>query len=320
MFVDDNESFLQALHTVLHGSGAFTGTFWSSPRAALQFLNERYQPDPFTNRFSKAIEASAVEHYLLATDIENLYKESNNPKRFDQISTVVVDYDMPEINGIEFCRHIRVPHVQKILLTGAADEQLAVEAFNKRWIDGFVRKQDKGFEDTLKNVVSDAQKNYFLRLSSTMLSSSKGAVTDPVFADYFYDILAQNHIVEYYLFEHFGSFVLIDSSANIYGFFTHNKDQVDAAYYEIKDEGLISQTLKDGLRNYQNMFCYKVSTGHNMPPVEAWKNHIFKAHALHGFETYYCAFTRDVFHFDTSDILPFEQYCKPFGNLQMNQV
>lgn len=43
---------------------------------------------------------------------------------------MVVDYSMPEVDGIQFLTSIRNANCMKILLTGIADEREAVAAFN----------------------------------------------------------------------------------------------------------------------------------------------------------------------------------------------
>jgi CheY-like chemotaxis protein len=52
------------------------------------------------------------------------------PSRFNNIAVLVVDYSMPTINGIEFCKQLGDKHVYKILLTAEADSDIAINAFN----------------------------------------------------------------------------------------------------------------------------------------------------------------------------------------------
>ena len=52
----------------------------------------------------------------------------------------VMDVAMPELNGMEFCRRITDPSIRKIVLTGKADEHVAVKSFNEGLIDRFIRR------------------------------------------------------------------------------------------------------------------------------------------------------------------------------------
>ena len=49
-----------------------------------------------------------------------------------EVSVVVVDYFMPEMDGVTFCRRLNNPSIGKILLTGRAEDSVAIEAFNFR--------------------------------------------------------------------------------------------------------------------------------------------------------------------------------------------
>ena len=51
----------------------------------------------------------------------------------DMISTVIVDYDMPSQNGIDFCRQLSDLPIKKVMLTGRADYKLAVDSLCLRF-------------------------------------------------------------------------------------------------------------------------------------------------------------------------------------------
>lgn len=53
----------------------------------------------------------------------------------------VVDYSMPGMNGLKVLEQVATWPGARVLLTGQADEQLAVEAFNLGLIDKFIPKQ-----------------------------------------------------------------------------------------------------------------------------------------------------------------------------------
>ena len=66
-----------------------------------------------------------------------------NKERFGETSVVVVDFAMPQMNGEEFCRklgQLKGNSVKIIMLTGEADEEMAVRLFNAGVIDKFLRK------------------------------------------------------------------------------------------------------------------------------------------------------------------------------------
>ena len=65
-----------------------------------------------------------------------------------------MDIRMPEVDGIEFLASIRGVACTKILLTGAAGETEAVDAFNAGLIDFYLKKTDAGMTRKLASMPS----------------------------------------------------------------------------------------------------------------------------------------------------------------------
>ena len=61
--------------------------------------------------------------------------------RFDLTRVLVVDYSMPAMDGLQVLDGIVDWPGSRVLLTGQADEQIAVNAFNRGLIDQFLAKQ-----------------------------------------------------------------------------------------------------------------------------------------------------------------------------------
>jgi len=66
---------------------------------------------------------------------------ANHPERYALARTCVVDYAMPGNNGLNVLNNMLDWPGSRVLLTGQADEQIAVQAFNDGLIDQFVPKQ-----------------------------------------------------------------------------------------------------------------------------------------------------------------------------------
>ena len=66
---------------------------------------------------------------------------SKYTERYALARVCVVDYSMPGMDGLEVLAELREWAGARVLLTGQADEQLAVQAFNRRLIDQFIAKQ-----------------------------------------------------------------------------------------------------------------------------------------------------------------------------------
>jgi CheY-like chemotaxis protein len=77
---------------------------------------------------------------------------------YEMVKTLVIDYSMPGKNGLQVLEEIHESPTARILLTGQADEQLAVRAFNGGLIEQFIPKQLENVGQRLTLVVSDMLK------------------------------------------------------------------------------------------------------------------------------------------------------------------
>lgn len=315
LFVDDNPEYLKSIETVL-SEKTYLSLFYESPSKALKYLNEEYTPDPFTLRWLDQPDATTLEHKTLDVNIRDIYKEVYNNKRFDQVSTVIVDFDMPEMNGLEFCSAIENKHIQKILLTGAADEHLAVEAFNEGIIQRFLQKQDSEIFTKLEDSIYRSQLRYFNSLSAVIHEAllSKGhsttAINNTDFIQAFQEIIKTYNIVEFFQFEASGSFLMLDSKGLDYGLFTHSLDRIEADSLEIADdpEDEIPDTVKQSILNKEKLICYHNRDEAELPPPSKWSKYLHDAQCVQGKTPFYYALAPKGLDLDRSKILSFSRF------------
>ena len=316
LIVDDHFPYLRQLHANLPGD-ATSYLLYQNPHKALTFLQEEYRPDPFTRRCLTSEDSFRYEHRALDVNIKDLYREIYNPARFDQISVIVVDYDMPGMNGLEFCKQVTDPNIQKILLTGIADEQIAVQAFNEGVIHKFIKKEDRVRGELLHEAILDAQKRYFLKLSRIIneavqgQSRLKSALADSSFLPVFQEIVAQNNIVEHYQFESSGSLLTLDASGKLGAIFIHSEDRMAHDYEEVMSEpdSTVANRVKESLKNKTHMLCYLSEEGTPWPALEQWEDYLCPARKIEGeSSTYYCAYQPNGIEINTLDMLSFGIY------------
>jgi CheY-like chemotaxis protein len=77
------------------------------------------------------------------------------PPAYGLTKVLVVDYSMPGKNGLEVLQELHGLPTGRILLTGLADEQLAVKAFNNHLIEQFVQKHSANVGQRLKQAIGD---------------------------------------------------------------------------------------------------------------------------------------------------------------------
>lgn len=214
IFVDDNTGFLQSL--VLHLPEDLAFQLFSNPEHALQRINQTpTQPPLYERCFShyRNLVPSDDAERLIHLDLNLIEQEVSNPDRFREVSVVVVDYDMPSINGLDFLRSLNDPHVKKVLLTGVADEKVAVRAFNDGLIDRFIRKQEPEAIGTLVRNIHELQLAYFSDVSQMLLNSlllqSPSFLGDVAFQQLFEQLRTEHEFCEYYLVENPSGLLLL---------------------------------------------------------------------------------------------------------------
>jgi CheY-like chemotaxis protein len=73
--------------------------------------------------------------------IPQILKYWDDSRRYTLARVLVVDYSMPAMDGLQVLDNIVDWPGARVLLTGQADEQIAVNAFNRGLIDQFIAKQ-----------------------------------------------------------------------------------------------------------------------------------------------------------------------------------
>src|SRR4051812_28713831 len=151
VLVDDSDTFLRSLSFQL--DPALASMSFHDARCALDWLllfGHR------TGRKNDRLAASfdtyprSQEQCNVAFDIAHIHRIGFEPQRFMTPSVVVVDYSMPQMNGVDFCQALSGLSCKKILFTGAADEKIAVDAFNRGLIHRYIRKNDDNALDKLE--------------------------------------------------------------------------------------------------------------------------------------------------------------------------
>ncbi|WP_334005969.1 response regulator [Burkholderia cepacia] len=188
VFVDDNPDFLQALR------GAFPdehlNRFFTQPRVALDFVSSRDVEMPPT----------AADYFGAEKKGGNAIGEDalTDPARFEAVSAVVVDFSMPEVDGIQLLSSIRNANCMKILLTGVADEREAVDAFNAGLIDCFLKKTDVEMPRKLATVLDNAKRKHCAARGHISLHEAGSTYRDPRIVKLIDEVAAREGIVEYY--------------------------------------------------------------------------------------------------------------------------
>lgn len=315
LFVDDNRDFL--LNFVLQLDESVAYRIFDEPIRALDYVNNKrcelgvLQNHRCLQAYADARTQSAVGQNL-DLDLAAIHSEVYNPNRFAEVSVVVIDYAMPSMNGLEFCRQIENSNVKKILLTGQADEKLAVEAFNEGLIHRYIKKNDVHATDRIMKSIHELQGDYFHLMSDAierLLPISKpSCLQDENYIRFFQQFIKHNRITEYYLADHSGSYFLLDDDANVSFLIVKNEEEMNRCYNWALEQGVQERVLEQlkTREKIPNVWHSSTST----TSVIDWDKNLFPASRFTANDTYYYSHIRsnDWMNIRQPKILSYQRY------------
>lgn len=255
VFVDDNINFIDSINLELNN--VLNCKYFHDPVEALRFFKEDYQSRPFINRCFVEPEEEQSDNLFYQMDLRKIRNEAQIIDRFKEIAVVVIDYTMPGMNGFELSHNLRAinPFIRIILLTGEADHDVAVKLFNDEVIDKFIKKGSTDLINVLISTIRESEHNYFSRLSQTVfdninkLSHKLTRLRDPVFVAFFNTLCKEKDVIEYYLVDDNGSFLLIDKVGDPHWLAVIDRDELHGYYVYAEIEqapATVVEPLKTG--------------------------------------------------------------------------
>jgi CheY-like chemotaxis protein len=292
VLVDDNITFLSNIKSLLKKKLSLLS--YHRPQDGLAYLNEEYVHEPFSIDLLVP-ENPRSDRLMINVDVRAIDQQIYNPERFAKVAVVVVDYSMPGMDGFTFCQQLKLRrNLRIIMLTGEADNRLAVQAFNEGLIHQFIMKSAPDLETVIFNAIQEQQQNYFIKESEAILECSYEQseklyhlLTDPHFITLFDSICQQHKIVEYYLLDSEGSFLLLDGDKRA-TILALKSQEVLNHYHEIAEFGENTKaSVLTALKNYTHVPLFYLGRDLSTPP-ENWESYLHPANKLMGLhECYY---------------------------------
>ncbi len=315
VLVDDSDSFLRSLSFQL--DPALVSKSFHDTGNALAWLREHGEGAP---RREAPLSASfdtyarSLDQCNVALDVEQIHRISFQAQRFTTPSVLVVDYSMPQMNGVEFCAALRHLPCKKILFTGAADEKIAVDAFNRGLIDRYIKKSDDNALDRLEAEIGALEHEFFCARSDTLRDvlalHHYTFVCDPAFAALVQRLTEQHGIVEHYLFPNPAGMLLIDRDGKA-RLLVVETDESLGAHYEMAVDNDAPPSLLAALRarciipffaDGDGMYCDTFG--------RAWHQYSQAAQICRGKQDYYWSLFELPPTHPASQTLPFSQFLR----------
>jgi len=162
--IDDKPMVSETLSLLL--SDKFNVKSFDRPSDFLRFIADYRTPLSNDIAFQLCTEHEnydTARHMIVDFDVSKLHALIQNEERNNEISVIIVDYRMPELNGLSVCKMIKRLHVRAkiILLTGEANLQTAIDAFNENIIDQFIEKSSPTLSDDIIKAVTELSHQYY---------------------------------------------------------------------------------------------------------------------------------------------------------------
>lgn len=316
VFVDDNKPFLENIQ--LNIGHRTPCVLYSDSTQALKAIQKAIQKNNDL-RSVVDIDTESSDYARMSSklpiryNISNIFKHIYNNARFSEVSVIVVDFEMPNLNGEELCKLLRKnnPLTKIIMLSGEADDVIAVRLFNEGLIDQFIYKGRPGWDNTLINSIKEMQKRYFEDLTTPIIKvlayDQDSSLGDPAFIDLVNQIYSELSASSYYLFELSGSFLFFDDLGTPTWLIVKTLDELKETADEIDAPKSLIKAMKKGeVVPYFSKFedCFDNQK-------QDLEKHFYKAKILKGKKDYCYALIKDQlldFPLDRDKILSFNEY------------
>ncbi|ODN42864.1 response regulator [Piscirickettsia litoralis] len=299
LFVDDSPGFLAAME-LSYGHKLDTVqernplnaldliNSQSSACSALSYLASKDQAVLIDDDSDQIEDAAKFQLQLNLRELPSFLQQQNMNR---PVAVVVVDYDMPEMNGLDFVRAIKNNRIKKIMLTAKADQDIAIEAFNDGLIDQFIYKTDRRLQEKLFSVIQELTNVYFDDLSENIRNivkldnSTCNLLQDKKYINQLNMVKEQLGTFCYHLYDQHGSYQFLDAKGQKTIVLVENKEgflEKLALLESIEAPGELIDAVKS---RKKLLFIERESCYHR--PAEEWDKYLHDAIAIS--EEHYCA-------------------------------
>lgn len=284
LFLDDNKNFLTLLELELATSlEPYADTFFcATPEEAYKLIQLYCKRTPNIFKSNDKTEVDTITLHQIDMDVGKLHTLIYEANRFKQIAIIIVDYQMPMLNGVDFCRSVLNKSLYKIMLTMQADKNVAVQAFNEGIINKFFLKKNENLYIELVNAIKDLANQHFEKLSSFIIEGLGAEFKKLFYCDEFFKIFnsvkQQFNAIEYYLVDSSGSFLFLDEKANPTWLIIRSEKEILEQISIL--EGLEApKSIVSSLKKREE-FLFMPHDNDYKKPIKEWSSFLFESKKL----------------------------------------
>lgn len=268
---------------------------FNDPREAIAWLRarnalcQRNHP-AMTVQYDDA--SLSMERRVVEMDLARIHHQAGKADRFLHPAVVAADFSMSEMTGLDFFSEIADLPCRRVLLTGTADESVAVRGFNDGLIDRYIKKGDPNALDMLIQCTGELQEAYFRGLSGTMREilgrHSFPFLSDPATMRVLAKLMARYGFVEYCLYPNPGGFLLLTAKGEATLMVIENEASL-LAHCEAAEMLDAPSELLQSLQELKVVPYFWPGNGLYVPVCHDWEPYCLPAQTFVGRDTYYYA-------------------------------
>ncbi|MEM7589268.1 MAG: response regulator [Myxococcota bacterium] len=238
--------------------------------------------------------------------------EIYNPQRFCRVSVLSTDYRMDGKNGLQLCSEIGKNSIRKIIVSQHLPVKKAVEAVNSGLLRGYVEKNDIDAMQQLQALLRQAVPEFFCQESGNFHDAGQragSALQDPAFLAWFLQLSRKHNIVEHYMLDEAGTFLLVDKNKQMLGLCVRSHEQLQQQANQADILGAPNYVVHN-VSSCSHMLCSPHLNNQHLSKEMPWERilHPTSKEVIQGQQKYYICCRSDMFDIKTSDVLSFAQY------------
>lgn len=215
-------------------------------------------------------------------DFNNITKFYNSVKNLDtSIGVVVVDYNMPVMNGIDFCKSIDDYKLKKILLTGELNFKEAISAFNNKILDGYLNKGEQFVLEKLKHIIKTLLWDLFIELSTPLINALEVSgcpfINNKSFANFFQELVYTKNIKAYHLINMNWHFSMTDQLDNKFLFIIQTKKDLQDNFIDLYKDFEEAKECIELVQSGKFIPYFGENIDPLSMPFSKWKNMLHKS-------------------------------------------
>ncbi|MEM7402933.1 MAG: response regulator [Myxococcota bacterium] len=310
--VDDDSDFLTDLSTCF-SLDFFRYETSKSPKKLLAHLNKQYAGSPLVERVLQELPVGARGDKRIEVEGSTIYHEVKQLQRFERVGIVIVDVQMPEMDGVDFCKKLESPYIQKILLTGTLSETDAIKALNEGVVHQVLYKEPTNMRAAVQEALLRARWCYFAALTRGLYGANSpyninSAPQDLLCEKLLLQEMQRCDAVEHYLCDPRGTFLLVDAQGNSHALFVRTAQQLQESLKTPQAQSANPQLLAQ-LQASEQMLCYFHPAQTRLPEGDQWEQYAHAASVFQGEQPLFYACVPNAIA--VAGLAPFCQYEQP---------